>query len=66
MSPWFRLVKLYLYLTGGLFLLLCVVGTFPKSLGNSHDFVAADTLDLRRSDRRRPHPAVRRLPTAQA
>src|SRR4029077_10510076 len=40
-SPWFRLVKLYLYLTGGLFLLLCVVGTFPKALGIPHDFVAA-------------------------
>jgi hypothetical protein len=40
-SPWFRLVKLYLYLTGGLFLLLCVEGAFPKALGIPHDFVAA-------------------------
>jgi hypothetical protein len=40
-SPWFRLVKLYLYLTGGLFLLLCVVGTFPKAMGVPHDLVAA-------------------------
>ena len=31
----------YLYLTGGLFLLLCVEGTFPKALGIPHDFVAA-------------------------
>src|SRR6201991_5299453 len=40
-SPWFRLVKLYLYLTGGLFLLLCVEGTFPKALGIPDDLVAA-------------------------
>ena len=40
-SPWFRLVKLYLYLTGGLFLLLCVEGAFPITMGIPHDLVAA-------------------------
>jgi hypothetical protein len=40
-SPWFRLVKLYLYLTGVLFLLLCVEGAFPKALGIPHDLVDA-------------------------
>ena len=30
-----------LYLTGGLFLLLCVEGAFPKALGIPHDLVAA-------------------------
>ncbi|AGB24613.1 hypothetical protein Mycsm_04369 [Mycobacterium sp. JS623] len=40
-SAWFRLVKLYLYLTGGLFLLLCVEAAFPKALGIPDDLVAA-------------------------
>ena len=32
-TPWFRLVKLYLFATAGLSLLLFVAGTFPQSLG---------------------------------
>jgi len=40
-TPWFRLVKLYLYVTAGLFLLLFLAGTFPKTLGIPHDVAAA-------------------------
>jgi len=32
-TPWFRLVKLYLFATAGLSLLLFVAGTFPQGLG---------------------------------
>jgi hypothetical protein len=32
-TPWFRLVKLYLFATAGLFLLLFAAGTFSQSLG---------------------------------
>jgi hypothetical protein len=39
-TPWFRLVKLYLYVMGGLFLLLFAVGTFPNTLGIHHDIAA--------------------------
>jgi hypothetical protein len=40
-TPWFRLVKLYLYATAGLFLLLFVAGAFPKILGIHGDIAAA-------------------------
>jgi hypothetical protein len=40
-TPWFRLVRLYLCVMGGLFLLLFVAGTFPMTLGIPHDFAAA-------------------------
>jgi hypothetical protein len=40
-TPWFRLVRLYLYVMAGLFLLLFVAGTFPKTLGIPQDIAAA-------------------------
>jgi hypothetical protein len=40
-TPWFRLVKLYVYVTAGLFLLLFVAGTFRKTLGIPQDIAAA-------------------------
>jgi hypothetical protein len=40
-TPWFRLVKLYLFATAGLFLLLFVAGTFPQHFGIHGEGVAA-------------------------
>jgi hypothetical protein len=40
-TPWFRLVKLYLYVAAGLFLLFFMAGTFPKTMGIHRDSVEA-------------------------
>ena len=40
-TPWFRLVKLYLYAVAGLFLLLFVAGTFSQRFGIHGDSVTA-------------------------
>ncbi len=40
-TPWFRLVKRYLYVAGALFLLLFVVGTASTSLGLPENTAAA-------------------------
>jgi hypothetical protein len=63
-TPWFRLVKLYLYAMAGLFLLLFLAGTFPNIVG-IHGVSRRNALDVHGSDPHRPNTAVRRVPSAQ-